>query len=367
MSSDGGYPNEYVPSYEWPGPVSEEAEPNLGTTSTSFLRLVAVNSAILPSKHKVAILTGYPEIQFGRDKPASGAIIPRIRLREMEVSKIHSTAYWNGAEKEWALVDMGSVHGTFWQSGQQMDEASEPTPGPSKVRLSPSRVASLPRPLQHLDHVTIGSTTFSIHIHDDELPCLECASASNEIPLFHDTRTTKVAAAKATDPTGHQEAGQVKTNPKKSLEMLKKSLLQQHSYASGPISSSQRYTDRAERRRQMHGSLPPPPPALGPQRTKPRLERATPPPVEPVSDPPQQISSSNVGHHLLTKMGWQPGETLGHESDGANHLLEPIQVKHSANRAGLGVSSAEVTAVGGSGTWREQGKRKQYERLGSMS
>jgi hypothetical protein len=355
MSFEGGYTNDYDPSYEWPGPVSEEAEPSLGTTSTSFLRLVAVNSAILPSKHKVAILSGYPEVQFGRDKPASGAIIPRVRLREMEVSKIHATAYWNGAEKEWALVDMGSMHGTFWQPGQQVDEASEPTPGPSKVRLSPSRVASLPRPLRHLDHVTIGSTTFSIHIHDDELPCLECASASNEIPVFHDTRPT----AKATDPTGYQE---VKTNPKKSLDMLKKSLLQQHSYASGPIPSSHRYTDRAERRRQMHGSLPPTP-ALGPQRTKARSQplESTPPPVEPVSDPPQQISSSNIGHSLLTKMGWQPGETLGHESDGANHLLEPIQVKHSANRAGLGASNPDMT--GSAGTWREQGKRKQYERL----
>ncbi|KAJ2917449.1 hypothetical protein MD484_g3017, partial [Candolleomyces efflorescens] len=350
MSFEEGYPNDYDPSYEWPGPVSEEAEPSLGTTSTSFLRLVAVSSAILPSKHKVAILSGYPEVQFGRDKPASGAIIPRVRLREMEVSKVHATVYWNGVEKEWALVDMGSMHGTFWQPAQEVDGALEPTPGPSKVRLSPSRVASLPRPLRHLDHVTIGSTTFSIHIHDDELPCLECASASNEIPVIHETRPTV-----ARNITGHQE---VKTNPKRSLEMLKKSLLQQHTYASGPVSSSQRYTDRAERRRQMHGSLPPAP-ALGPRAKAQPIVEST----EPVSAAPQEISSSNVGHSLLTKMGWQPGETLGQEGEG---LLEPIEVKHSANRAGLGVSlNADTT--GGGGSWREQGKRKQYARLGSTT
>ncbi|KAF5342034.1 hypothetical protein D9611_001554 [Ephemerocybe angulata] len=332
-------PNEYDPSFEWPGPVDEQGEMEdddfqsvTGTTSTSFLRLVVVQSSILSKKHRLAILTGYPEIQLGRDKPTSDSVTPRIRLREMEVSKIHATAYWDGAKKEWALVDMGSMHGTFLT---QAESPGSLEPSASAVRLSRPRVASLPHPLHHMDLVAIGSTTFQVHIHTDDLACSVCASTGNEISLFH---SSGKATPKVTEPMGMGDNFlHSKANPKKSLAMLKSSLLQQHSYPSGTASPST-YTDRADRRRRMYGSLPP----VGAQQQQiPRVRPVEPPPRPVVSDPPQRLSSSNVGHGLLTKMGWEPGTALGLSSsdNDTNHLLEPIQPKHTTNRAGLGVAS----------------------------
>lgn len=364
MSQDGPFeatPNDYNPSFEFPG-VDEEGEipdlpptePSPAVTSTSFLRLVVVNSAVMPSKHRLAILTGYPEVQFGRDKPLADTVVPRIRSREMEVSKFHATAYWDGAKREWGLVDMGSVHGTF----REPVEASS-----SKIRLSAPRVASLPQPLHHLDRITIGSTTFEVHIHQDDLPCDVCASTGHDIPLFHDS-----VKAKQTGHVGKMEALQPKMDPKKSLAKLKSSLLQQHPR---PYPSTSQYTDRADRRRQLFGSHLPVPLPMPKQGYHQPLD--PPPPPRPViSDPPQPVSSNNVGHGLLTKMGWEPGTTLGLPASGAdgNHLLEPIQVKHTTNRAGLGVASStpmpSADAVGGLG-WREVERRRRFETLQSST
>lgn len=355
-------PNDYDPSFEFPGFQEEGEIPELppteltpAVTSTSFLRLVVVKSAILPSKHRLAILSGYPEVQFGRDKPVADTVVPRIRLREMEVSKFHATAYWDGSKREWGLVDMGSMHGTF----------REPAEGSSsKIRLSAPRVASLPQPLQHLDHVIIGSTTFEVHIHQDDLPCDVCASTGHDIPLFHHSAKTKQS-----EHIGKRDVLQPKMDPKQSLAKLKSSLLQQHSrpYSS---TSAQQYTDRADRRRQMYGSRSHSPlPEPQRQRHHPPLD--PPPPPRPViSDPPKPVSSNNVGHGLLTKMGWEPGTTLGlpsSDTDG-NHLLEPLQVKHTANRAGLGAlaPTPDVTRVGGA-DWGEVERQRRFGALQSST
>jgi hypothetical protein len=335
----GPFEESYDPSLEFPG-IEEEGEiPDLppteavpSVTSTCFLRLVVLKSAALPSKYRLAILSGYPEIQFGRDKPVADTVVPRIRLREMEVSKFHATAYWDGDKQEWGLVDMGSMHGTFWGSGSESLS--------SKVRLSAPRTASLPQPLHHLDRLSVGKTTFEVHIHQDDLPCEVCASSGHEIPLFHDS-----GKEKSVEKVGKREVLEPRADPKKSLSMLKSSLLQQHHQPYPTSSSLVKYTDRADRRRRMYGSLPPGP---GPhllmqvvQRHHSTYEPPPPPPQRVVSDPPQAVSSSNVGHGLLTKMGWQPGTTLGLPASGTdgNHLLEPIQVKHTTHRAGLGVAS----------------------------
>ena len=235
---------------------------------------------------------------------------------------------------------MGSMHGTFWESGSE--------PSSSKVRLSAPRTASLPQPLQHLDRFAIGSTTFEAHIHQDDLPCEVCASSGHEIPLFHDS-----GKGKSIQQVGKREVLEPKVDPKRSLAMLRSSLLQQHPQPYPTSSSSAKYTDRADRRRRMYGSLPPGAgpqlPAQVAQRHHQIYEPPPPPPQPVVSDPPQAVSSSNVGHGLLKKMGWEPGTALGLPSSGTdgNHLLEPIQVKHTTHRAGLGVAS---TSRRGGGT-----------------
>lgn len=354
-------PNDYDPSLEWPGAEEGEMfESSFEEPSTSLFRLVALESGVLSSKHRLAILTGYPEIQIGRDKPISDSVVPRIRLAEMPVSKTHATAFWDGARREWALVDMGSMHGTFIKSGPEQPAGSSSASNSTDTqRLSPSRVASMPRTLRHLDRVTIGSTTFEVHLHADNLACSVCASTANEIPLFH---TSRKAATKAPEPTPELPAAKV--NPKKSLAMLKSSLLNQH-HDRSPSSSGQ-YTDRADRRRRMYGSLPSNAhPPLAPRPEKVQGNEAAQQPL--VSDPPRQITASNVGHGLLTKMGWEPGTTLGlssvdgDDNGGSGHLHEPIQPKHTARRAGLGASlKRDASSNGSTGLdWRESEKRRR--------
>ena len=78
-----------------------ETESDQGKAPTSILRLVVKSSAVLPSKRRVAILDTKTEVQIGRDRPISQDT-PRIRLKELEVSKFHATLYWNSEHERWA-------------------------------------------------------------------------------------------------------------------------------------------------------------------------------------------------------------------------------------------------------------------------
>ncbi|KAH6908988.1 angiogenic factor with G patch and FHA domains 1 [Coprinopsis sp. MPI-PUGE-AT-0042] len=389
----------YDAEYEWPGEAeegeivnpgpssayvpseysAEESADQLheGTTSTSFLRLVVLQSTCLPSKRRLAILTGYPEVQLGRDRPAAGSVTPRIRLKEMEVSKFHATVYWDGAKQEWGIVDMGSMHGTFVHAGSS--PGSEPS---NLTRLSQPRVASLPRRLRHLDTLSIGSTVFSVHIHDGNLACDACASSAvNEIPLFSTDPTKPVAGVTKNmpPPTSVQSK-----DAKKSLSMLKQSLLRQHTSSSncGPSRSSS-YVDRAARRREMHGALSEGAPGTwGSQQTQSLSIEAAPtsgrnastsvrncnqsstgPPKDLVSDPPAPLSESNVGHRLLSKMGWEPGTGLGiisPDTDDVGGIVNPIEVNHHDKRAGLGTKRPAASLEE---NWREGERQKRYDSL----
>lgn len=386
----------YDAEYEWPGEPEEGEivnpsscstpgpseylagksgdEPHKGTTSTSFLRLAVLQSTCLPSKRRLAILTGYPEIQFGRDRPAAGSVVPRIRLKEMEVSKFHATVYWDGARQEWGIVDMGSMHGTFVHGGD--------CSGSNLTRLSQPRVASLPRPLHHLDTLSIGSTVFCVHIHEDNLACADCASSAvNEIPLLSTDNGKPVAGVtnSMTPPASVQSK-----DPKKSLAMLKQNLLRQHTSSSnsGPLKSSS-YVDRAARRREMHGTLSEGAPGTwGSQQTQSLSMEAAPtsgrsastsvrssnqssigPPKELVSDPPAPLPESNIGHRLLSKMGWEPGTGLGiisPDGDEVGGIVNPIEVNHHDKRAGLGTKRPAASLEE---SWREGERQKRYASL----
>ncbi|KAJ4479913.1 hypothetical protein C8R41DRAFT_843240 [Lentinula lateritia] len=95
-------------SDEWDDSNRSQIHPKAG------LRLVVLNSRTLP-KSNVAIIDGYPEVQLGRDNPMSDHI-PRVRLKEMEVSKLHASIYWDQFWDGWGVVDMASKHGTYLHS-----------------------------------------------------------------------------------------------------------------------------------------------------------------------------------------------------------------------------------------------------------
>ena len=280
------------------------------------LRLAVCQSSILHKSLGLAVLDDYAEIQFGRDVAPPGSDTPRIRLKEMQVSKLHATAFWDKARREWAVVDMGSKHGTFLQLAQCPD--AEP------IRLSPPRTASVPRPLHHLDRLIIGSTAFLCHIHEDHAPCAECTSTGQgAIPLFAVPRESHRAAEKRPPDVAQEEA----RDAKKALTSLKRALLARHS---PPRDTPASYIDRSARRRAMHpGSQFDSPGVATPGLSR---EHSQTPSIPKVQE--EGLAEDNIGRRLLMRQGWQPGTSLG-VGDG---LVEPVEVHALPHRAGIGVS-----------------------------
>ena len=351
----------YDPGLEWPGDYANTEYDNALVPSTSkpaysppTFRLLARETSILPKAQRLAVLEGYPEVQVGRDVAPPGSVVPRIRLKEMEVSKLHATIYWDDDRAGWGLVDMGSKHGTFhnrYQPGAP--------PNARGCRLSPPRVSSMPRHLHHFDAFSIGSTTFVVHIHEDGLPCSECSrSDGDEIPLFA-TKTSAPGKRKREEESAYLPSDK---DPKKALSQLKRSLLSQHPGEKQDGGVQTTWVDRSARRRAMN------------PRSPPLSRKQSPVPFTPIhptpremstvsnSPTPEPVSSSNIGYRMLAKQGWTPGTSLGVCDGGTQHIMEPITVHSTSNRAGLGSSGAEPSSASG-GDWREEGKQRLWSRL----
>ena len=359
---DGVLDPTYDPTLEWPGdderaehdaPLASSASQPAHSSST--FRLIVRATSILPSAQRLAVIEGYQEVQIGRDVAPLGNLTPRIRLKEMEVSKLHATIYWDDSRAEWGLVDMGSKHGTFhgrYHSGVSSDARGG--------RLSPPRIASMPRRLQHLDTFSIGGTTFVVHIHNDGFPCSECSRGDNdEIPLFATKKpTTPTRGKRKRDEERAYMPSDGTKDPKKALSLLRKSLLSQHPAKKPDSSSPTTWVDRSARRRAIH----PPSPPLS-RRQSPLQEpthpttRGTPSSVST----PEPVSSDNVGYRMLAKQGWTPGTSLGVASEDSQHIVEPITAPSTSNRAGLGSLPPSSQGV----EWREEGRRKLWSRFDS--
>jgi len=343
------------------------------------IRFLVVRTAILSKRLKVAILDGYSTLEFGRDIAPPSSDVPRIRLKEMEVSKVHATVYWDTEMHEWAVVDMGSKHGTYYKP-----PGFSPLDGREKegVRLSPPRVASIPRKLRHGDHLTIGTTTFQIHIHDGELPCVACSpGVGEEIPLFPLERVLVDSSIKRLRDVAEKDASAPNNNrdPKKALSRLKRSLLTRHDDSTRPKVDRDggAYVDRSARRRALHPEsralpssfLTTSKPSL---RSSPHSETSNPlaelPPVD-MSLPPAPLSSTNIGHRLLMKQGWKPGTSLGApdlltDTEGRVGLVVPIEISSNVNRAGLGAPKERLSVPRDgthSSSWKDTAKRKRWE------
>ena len=401
----------YDQSYEWPGDADGEVETYQNSRGHSpspglkpghpVFRLVALNSSILHPRQKIAVLDAYPEIQIGRDKQLEGSPMPRVRLKELAVSKLHATLYWDGARREWNIVDMGSMHGTFVLLGPVgPDDAQERGAG---TRLSQPRVASVPRRLRHSDRLTIGGTTFEVHIHTDQRPCDLCAvGGKEEISLFPSNRATPIkrtstqaGLAGTPSSTPYKPVASEDRDPRKALNMLKRSLLTRHNSTptQRPGTDSADYVDRSARRRLLHPTRDTPPgiarptsagpSSVGVAHPEPTSVSWEPPPQVVISEPPTPLPASNIGHKLLLQQGWMPGTALGDfpvpatdrdaESSSTSAriervgLTEPLEVKHQQGRAGLGMKSVapalmsdlDMAAPGMS--WKEREKLKRFQ------
>ncbi|KAJ7637702.1 hypothetical protein DFH06DRAFT_1218977 [Mycena polygramma] len=327
QSRSASPPADYDPSHEWPGEVLNDTVEDVVASSRPLCRLLVLRTSVLPAKGLV-ITDGYPEVQFGRDA-APSEDVPRVRMKEMEVSKPQSST--------------------------------------TAARLSPPRVASVPRRLHHLDTLAIGSTTFLVHIHPEPTPCSDCCSTfENEIPLF---QSHKRKASKVTNSTaGYLPA--TSRDPKKALTMLKQRLLT--SSAPGSIrGEGASYTDRSARRRSLYPasrldapgvtpplraeslastSQPPPPPAPS----------WDPPPSVTTSQPPTPLPTTNIGHRLLLAQGWTLGSSLGvseESEEGRIRLTAPLEVASTSQRAGIGMKTPPTATSAG---WREDGRQRRW-------
>lgn len=389
--------------------------PNETAPSPTCFRLVVVSSSVLPRKRRVAVLDGYSEVQVGRDASAS-ELIPRIRLKDMEVSKLHATLFWDAERDSWAIVDMGSKHGTFVRRGIVYTNG-KPATLTEPIRLSASKQASLPRAVAHLDEISIGSTVFAVHVHTEALPCPACASeGESDIPLFSSRSQPKPIPDAAPD-GGSVRADAIAAqslDAKKSLSFLKRTLLARHSEGSFAGASAMRhqsakYVDRSAMRRSLHPYSRPDPPhppshPITPAQTgrnpyhysaaagsvvhrssdSPTLNSSgspTPPPASggARTTPSTPISSTNIGHRLLAQQGWTPGTSLGIDGPDADDdgdererrkaLIEPLQVSANRGRLGLGMVVADpIEANSGAAgrvgrNWKEDAMRRRWGTL----
>ena len=390
----------YDPAYEWPGDQSNDEDGQLdgkeylsqaspGSSKSAHgrpvFRFVTLRSSILPSKQKVAILDSYFEAQIGRDAAILGSATPRIRLKELEVSKLHATVYWDGARKEWNVVDMGSKHGTWLlHAGAQVGADASSSNIKLGVRLSPPRAASIPHQLRHSDHLSIGGTTLVVHIHEDQRPCHDCTISDNgtEIPLFPLPKNIAVKRKRDTAGLDSDASSYSRTDPKKALTKLKRSLLTRHDvfkYGSNSTVTNEKsneYVDRAALRRFLRPASGPDAPGIRITSTipsnaqcPPSSQNSTPCITTTVSQPSVPLPTSNIGHRLLIKQGWTPGDALGVSDplDDRVGLVEPLEVKSSHDRAGLGIKSTPAVSspdLSGSGmTWKEREKMKRFAAL----
>lgn len=332
--------------------------------SRSSLRFLVIQSPVLPPRRKIAVLDVHDEVQVGRDAPTSAELTPRLRLKDMEVSKLHATVFWDKDRDEWAVVDMGSKHGTFFRSAASAIE----------TRLSGSRAASLPRPLRHLDQLSFGRTTFAVHIHPDGLPCEDCSPPDefSSIPLASKSGSSHLDTQQSG--TSTPTASAATTTAKEALGSLKRRLLSEHAIPDSKRLKADEgrahYMDRSSLRRALHPythdpiSLPVPAarPSVNHSAHALTVARyynpgATAATTDTVSSDasstqmPAAISKSNVGHRLLEKQGWSPGAPLGtvpslsssdleHDPTNARTaLLEPLNLSANVGKQGLGSSS----------------------------
>lgn len=130
----------------WPTDADETVPDQDRFSAVPLLRLVVKpRSPVLPKGH-IALCDPSEPLTIGRDK----SFDRRIRLKELPVSKTHTTICWIEDGEYWAVVDNGSTHGTFLTSH-----------GHGERRLSAAKTASGPARLAHLECVSGGKSTLT--------------------------------------------------------------------------------------------------------------------------------------------------------------------------------------------------------------
>ncbi|KAL7414647.1 hypothetical protein BDY24DRAFT_385926 [Mrakia frigida] len=305
-----------------------------------------------------------------------------------------------GTGGKWWIVDSGSMHGTYLKKRKEREkvedgggglgydgEVGTKSKGGGKKekgqRLSESKTASLPARLEHGDLLSVGSTIFEVHLHPN-FPCTQCSSTttSSLIPTsFAPDSSSQLSDASSSWKSilDREHGPQLPPlNPREKLKRLKEELLskdstkrtESHSSSStsneeeGERRKEREYQDRAALRREIYPDEPLPPPITSySKKRKPNPTSLSAPPKPSAAQTSYSaLPSTNVGHAMLLKKGWNPGSALGLAGEAGGGRTEPLQVKRLAGegRKGLGVKSVEVNGEE-EGEWRERGKSKRWK------
>ncbi|XP_026840837.1 angiogenic factor with G patch and FHA domains 1 isoform X1 [Drosophila persimilis] len=208
-----------------------------------------------------------------------------VIIPDVNVSKSHLEFYYEAKSGIYRCRDLGSRNGTV---------------------LNGMRMASDPMDLVHGSVVTIGQTKLLCHVHEGNSTCGLC-----EPGLLIETQAPVSATALSSTATVLSHKEQLK-------KLQKKYGLENEKFveASGNGQQKPNYNDRAATRRVNVGS------STDKEKTE-------------VACVHTEIASSNKGFKMLSKLGWQKGNTLGKTNASAG-LLTPINVVANEGTSGLG-------------------------------
>ncbi|XP_034104110.1 angiogenic factor with G patch and FHA domains 1 [Drosophila albomicans] len=232
-------------------------------------------------------LITYKGGSLGREG-AHDVIIP-----DVNVSKSHMNFHYDTKKGIYKCQDLGSRNGTLLNG----------------VRMSEPKINSGAQDLVHGSVICIGQTKLLCHVHEGNSTCGLCEPGL----LIGPAAAATAAASSNAKVLSHRE--QLK-------KLQKKYGLENEKFIDTNASSDPNYNDRSAQRRIKVGS----------STDKEKTETAC---VH------TEIASSNKGFKMLSKLGWQKGDTLGKSNQG---LLTPINVVANEGTTGLGSTESSTAA-----------------------
>ncbi|KAH8407694.1 hypothetical protein KR222_010871, partial [Zaprionus bogoriensis] len=244
-------------------------------------------------------LITYKGGSLGREG-AHDVIIP-----DLNVSKCHLSFNYDIKLGVYKCQDLGSRNGTVLNG----------------ARMSESKRASEALDLVHGSVIALGQTKLLCHIHEGNSTCGLC-----EPGLLIET-PAPAAASSAFN-------AHVLSHKEQLKKLQKKYGLENEKFVESSATANPNYNDRSAQRRIKVGS------STDKEKTE-------------VACVNTEIASSNKGFKMLSKLGWQKGDTLGKSNQG---LLAPINVV--ANEGTTGLGSSEQALAGSTARPNATDKRK---------
>lgn len=227
-----------------------------------------LSSKILQENHLILCKSG-KNLYFGRDKILHRDE-ERLRLKEVDVSRTHAFVAWE--EGAFTFKDLNSSFGSF---------------------LNGNKVTKVI--LRNQDLLQIGSTILKIHRH---ATCPDCSLSLHPVYNLEPPRTPE------------SEPSKFKPKPK-------------------PVSKKRKLIPIPKPKipKPVHGDKDIP---SVPARKEYPFTRSSRLPISISKSKP--IHSSNKGHSMLQKLGWNPGDSLG----SGPQITEPINPKFTLGKRGIG-------------------------------